>query len=327
MINWHPLLAILSEKKRILISTHARPDGDALGSEIALCLALRARGHNALIVNSDPLPTCFDFIEEERYLFRILNVDFLPEELQKIDLAIIVDTSAKAQLPKIYDALKEQNIPLAVIDHHSVSDTLTADTFRDENAPATGAILMDFFESANIPITQKMAEYLFIAISTDTGWFRFPSMQPKTFRQAAKLMEMGVLPGKIYRCVNESYPFSRFKLIGVFAQNATLDSDSRLIYSWLTAEDFKKYGANYNETTDLVNLLLSTKGTEVAVAFIEHDNGVRINFRSRSEINVAEIAKIFGGGGHVKASGAFMEKSIKEVILSVLDEVRTFMVK
>lgn len=327
MIDWSPLLAILADKKRILITTHARPDGDALGSELALCLALRNRGQDAIIVNVDPVPPQFDFIGEERHLFRILGVDFLDENLAEVDLAIIVDTSARKQLPGIYEALVKNNLTLAVIDHHSISDRLTADTFQDATAPAAGSILMDFFDFAHIKITPRIAEYLFLAICTDTGWFRFPSMKPETFAQAARLMECGVNPAEMYSRVNECYPFARTKLMGVFATNATQEVDGRVTYSWITREDFQRCHADYSETTDMVNLLLSTKGSEVAVAFMEHENGVRINFRSCCEINVAEIARVFGGGGHVKAAGAFMENPLHEVISAVLDEVRQKMEK
>lgn len=320
--DWSPLLAILADKKRILITTHARPDGDALGSELALCLALRNRGQDAIIVNVDPVPPQFDFIGEDRHLFRILGVDFTDENLEEIDLAIVVDTSAKKQLPGIYETLVKNNITLAVIDHHSISDRLTADTFQDATAPAAGAILMDFFDFAHIKITPRIAEYLFLAICTDTGWFRFPSMKPETFRQAARLMECGVNPAEMYSLVNECYPFARTKLLGIFATNATPEVGGRVIYSWITRNDFQECESDYSETTDLVNLLLSTRGVEVAVAFMEHENGVRMNFRSRSEINVAEIAQIFGGGGHVKAAGAFLQSPLGEVIAVVLEEVR-----
>ena len=326
-IDWNPLLAILSDKKRILITSHARPDGDALGSEFAMCLALRAQGREAVIVNSDVLPEAFSFIDEDRGMLRIFGVDFLEEDLEKIDLAVIVDTSAKKQLPGIYEALAKKHVPIVVIDHHAVGDVLTADMFLDENAPAAGALVMDFLEFARYPITKKIAEYLFIAISTDTGWFRFPAVRPETFTQAARLMKHGAVPSEIYVQVNESYPFARTKLIGVFATNAVLEMDGRLAYSWITAEEFKNCGADYSETTDMVNLLLTTKGTVAAVAFMEHERGVRINFRSREGVNVAEIARKFGGGGHVKAAGAFLEKSLAEVIRTVLDEVRSVMVK
>lgn len=326
-LDWSPLLAILADKKRILITTHARPDGDALGSELALCLALRNRGQDAIIVNVDPVPPQFDFIGEDRHLFRIFGVDFADENLAEVDLAVIVDTSAKKQLPGIYDALSRNNVPLAVIDHHSISDRLTADTFQDATAPAAGCILMDFFDFAHIKITPRIAEYLFLAICTDTGWFRFPSMKSETFRQAARLMECGVNPAEMYARVNEWYPFARTKLIGVFASNATREVGGRVIYSWITRNDFQACGADYSETTDMVNLLLSTKGAEVAVAFMEHENGVRINFRSRSEVNVAEIAQIFGGGGHVKAAGAFMEMPLGEVIATVMEEIKKKYIK
>ena len=327
MINWEPLFAILADKKKILITSHARPDGDALGTELALCHALRTRGLDAIIVNADALPPCFDFIQEDRHMLRIFGVDFPEENLEKIDLAIIVDTSAKKQLPGIYEALVRNNIPLVVIDHHAVGDTLTADTFCDETAPAAGAVLMDFLEFAKIPITKKIADYLFMAIATDTGWFRFPSVLPKTFAQASRLMTCGAVSAEIYARVNEAYPFSRTKLFGVLATNAALEMDGRLAYSWITCDDFKKCGSDYTETTDMVNLLLTTAGTEVAVTFMESGSGVRINFRSRSGVNVAEIAKVFGGGGHVKAAGAFLEKSLAEVIRMVLDEIRGRMVK
>lgn len=331
---WDDFWELLQNSRKIMISSHRKIDGDGLGSAWALCHALRWLGKEAEIRNPDPVPEIFQFIGNDFADTKVCDEFFLQEESDTFDTLLIVDTSAHSQLGQVAELVEKGSCQTVVIDHHAVGDSLTPHVFQDASAPAAGCLVMEALEQAGIPLdfradanTPSLAEYLFLAISTDTGWFRFPSVQKETLEQIARLMAAGVQPSQWYAKIYESYPPSRLKLLGVVAQNAQLSVEGRLAYSWISREDFERLGASYSETTDLVNTLLMTQGVEVAILFCEQEEGTRMNFRSRTDFNVAEEARKWNGGGHVKAAGAFLKDSLKNICPLVLDEVMTSMVR
>ena len=328
-MDWTIFQERLGIAHRILISAHAKIDGDGLGSEFALYHALRYLGYDATILNPDPLPELFRFIGDDFAQARYFTQDFFDGELEEYDTLIGVDTSAPGQIPGVYAITQRPDIQTLVIDHHAVGGDLTPYLFTDATAPAAGALVMPLLKYLGVPLDYQapgaelsIAEYLFFAIAADTGWFRFPSVRPDTFQQAAELMEHGVRPSRLYVYAFENYSPARIKLMGMVADNARYDCGGIVAYSKIHYADFERLCAPYSETTDLVNVMMMTAGVEIAILFCEQEAGVRINFRSRSDFNVAELAKVFGGGGHVKAAGAFLNDSLENVLHRVLDEVR-----
>lgn len=333
-MEWNNFWDGVRDARKVMISAHRKMDGDGLGSAWALCHALRWLGKEVEIRNPDAVPEIFRFIGNDFADTKVCDEAFLQQEAATFDTLLIVDTSARSQLGRVAELAERGTCRTVVIDHHAVGDLQASYLFQDANAPAAGCLVMDALEVAGIPLDYRgredslsIAEYLFLAISTDTGWFRFPSVQQKTLEQTARLMAAGVQPSRWYARIYESYPPSRLKLLGVVAKNAQLCVTGRLAYSWISREDFERLGASYSETTDLVNTLMMTQGVEVAVLFCEQEEGTRMNFRSRSDFNVAEEARKWGGGGHVKAAGAFSKESLKNIRPLVLDEIMASMVR
>ena len=326
-MNWQPFRDRLTLAKRILISAHTKIDGDGLGSEQALAHGLRFLGYDVTVMNPDPLPELFRFIGEDFTQTRYFTETFLEHELAGYDTLIVVDTSAPKQLPGIYEIAQRETLQKLVIDHHAVGGDLTPYAFVDSAAPAAGCLVMSLLQFLGVPLDYQpagaelsIAEYLFFAIATDTGWFRFPSVQAETFRQAAELMALGVTPARLYVYAFENYSPARIKLTGLVADRAQYACCGAVAYSYLEWADFQRFHAPYGETTDLVNTMMMTAGVDVAILFCEQDNNtVRINFRSRSDFNVAELAKRFGGGGHVKAAGATLPGPLGNTIAVVVD--------
>ncbi|MDO4576143.1 MAG: DHH family phosphoesterase [Planctomycetia bacterium] len=332
MIDFTPLIAILKESRRILISAHAKIDGDGLGSAFALYHALRFRGYTPKILFPDAIPSVFRFIGDDFYKVGVISSEFPEKDADGYDTLIIVDTSSRNQLQKVALLADSPQLKTVVIDHHAVAETLTEHTFADSTAPAAGCLVMELLEQWGVPLdyraddaTLSIAEYLFFAIATDTGWFRFPSVRQETFQQAARLMGAGVVPSKLYVYAYENYSPARLKLCGVVAEHVQYACHGRLAYSWVSQSDFSRLGAQYSETTDLVNTMMMTSGVEVCLLFCEYETGVRVNFRSRSDCNVAEIARSFQGGGHAKAAGATILDTLQNAMEMVLQATQNMM--
>ncbi len=340
--HWQDFRSLLQDSQNILISSHAKADGDAIGSELALAVALRKLGYRVTVVNPDAPAVLFQFMGKDYDAVRFYdgrkdNPDGNPRrftlpELAEYDALIVVDTSARVQLRSVAELI-DTGIKTIVIDHHAVSEKLTPYDFSDSSQPAAGCLIMELIEALGIPLqtreegaTCSIADFLFFAIATDTGWFRFPSVLPETFQQASRLVSAGASSSRFYQLTYENNPPERLKLLGVLAQNSVLECDGRLAYSWLKREDFARFDATPNNTPNLVNTLLMTEGVEVAILFTEADGKIWISFRSRGDYDVAEFAHRFGGGGHKNASGvtilssATLEEIVRQVVESAIEE-------
>lgn len=326
MPNWKRFKSLLADSSKILISAHRDPDGDALGSELALCFALEKLGYEVTIMNSDLPSAQFGFFGRDFARFRQFD-DAPAGFFDAFDTWIVVDTSSLSQLGKMA-ALVGTGIRTLVIDHHAVGDRLTEYNFSDARQPAAACLVMELIRKLGIPFDFQpedsdfsIANCLYFGIATDTGWFRFPSVLPRTLRQAAELIKCGASTADLYRWAYENYSPERLKFMGQVAQTATFAADGKVAYAWLKKNDFRRIGGTQADTKDLVNTLLTTAGVKAAVLFTETSEGIRLNFRSRADYNVAEIARLFGGGGHKNASGATVHKPLKEAIPEVIEKV------
>jgi bifunctional oligoribonuclease and PAP phosphatase NrnA len=321
-IDWHRFQQIVAQARNIVLTSHIRPDCDALGSELGMAGLLQQLGKTVRIVNGQTTPPNLQFLDPEKKLLAI-DVDITRAELADCDLVIILDTSAWIQLGAVGDWIKESGVKRIVVDHHQGEDDLNAELFKDRNAEATGAILTRAAASLGCELTPQMVNPLYAAIATDTGWFRFPSAKAECYRTAAMLIDAGADPSWVYSQIHEQETVGRVRLRGVVLARVQTELGGRLVHTWIKYEDFSNTGALPSDTEDLINLALSIRGTEFAVIFVEQKSGgVKVSFRSRCSLNCNEIAGNFGGGGHKAAAGAFQEKSLSEVQPVVLEYVR-----
>jgi phosphoesterase RecJ-like protein len=322
-IDWQPLSEIVSANQRFVITSHVRPDADAIGSEIGLASLLIKLGKEVRIINPSATPDHLGFLDPEQMIKKIGPAVSIKEACDT-DVHIVVDTSAWIQVGDVRKVLEKTSAKKVVIDHHLSSDDLGAVEFKDTTAAAAGILVTEFAEFLGILPEGHQAMALFAAIATDTGWFRFPNSTARTYTTAARLIDYGVQPSLLYRQLYERSSLSKLKLHSVILDRVQLDFDGRLAHTFAMRKDFSNTGSKPADTEDLVNTCLTIEGVEAAFIFVQQFDGrIKASLRSRSDLSVAAIAEQFGGGGHKLAAGALLPGPIdeaKESLLSAFKE-------
>lgn len=323
-IDWDRLAERIAGFQNFVLTSHIRPDCDALGSELGMAGILRQLGKNVTIVNGHPTPPGLSFLDPHESI-QILGEHVRSDEL-KPECIIILDTSAWAQLGPMGDVLRRSKGAKLVIDHHVGEDELGAEFFKDTSSEATGSLVTRFAQHLKVPITKAMATALYAAVATDTGWFRFASTTSDTYRVIADLVEAGASPSAIYGDLYERDTLGRVRLRGRILSRTESELDGTLMHTYVLKEDFSETGALPSDTEDAINLTLAISGTKVALIFIEQlKGGFKISFRSRCHVDCNQLARSFGGGGHRAAAGAFLEGNLATVREAVLAATRKAM--
>ena len=324
-IDWTPLIEIVRAHHAFLLTSHVRPDCDALGSELAMALILEQLGKQVRIVNGQATPPNLQFLDPARRIAAI-GQDVRADELGGAEVLIILDTSAWAQLGPMADVVRSTRAMKLVLDHHVQGDDLGAWMLKDPQAEATGRLVAETAEQLGVALTPPMASALFAALATDTGWYRFSSTTPETYRLAAKLMAAGAQPAAIYRDLYEQDTVGRLRLQGLILSRLVTELNGRLVHTHVIQGDFAAAGAFPNDTEDVINLALTVAGTEVAVIAVEQpEGGCKFSLRSRGQLDCSQLAARFGGGGHKAAAGVLMNQPLQAAMSSVLDAVRAAM--
>jgi phosphoesterase RecJ-like protein len=322
-IDWTPLADLIETHDRFLVTTHVRPDGDALGSEVGMAGLLRQKGKDVRVVNASPTPPRYDFLDPDATLFEHFHHSVQPEALADREVAVILDLSAWNQLGDMAGLIRDFRGPRVVVDHHVSQDDLAAIFLKDTTAEATGTLVMQAVRALGAKLTPEVATGLLTAIAMDTGWFRHSNTSAGTMRSAAELMEAGAAADRIYRQLFERNSPARLKLIGEALVNLRTDLGGRLAYAVVTRDDFLRTGAIPPDTEDLVDYTVSLRGVEIGLLFIEQARGgAKVSFRTRTDVDCARLAGKFGGGGHRAAAGATISGAMPEIVERVLEAVR-----
>ncbi len=318
------VLELLDAGQRIVLTTHVNADGDGAGSEAALAAWLAGRGKHVTIVNPTPYPPT--------YLHLLYNTDQVADlgtaeaesAIREADLFVVLDTSEPKRLGKMPSRFGDR--PVVVIDHHpSVEQAVEGTAIQDPAACATGELIFDLLEfaepGAEWPST--VAEAIYTAIVTDTGSFRYANATPRAHMIAAELLRRGVDPEAVYRRLFATVPLRRITLLRAALEN--LETDPEVPVSWITVprSTFESLNATSEDLDGIVEYARSIEGTEVALLFRETaDGSTKVSFRSNGEVDVNALARQFGGGGHVKASGALIRGPLEPTRQAVLDAAR-----
>lgn len=322
-IDWTPLSRLLACHDRFLVTSHVRPDGDALGSEIGMAGLLREKGKDVRIVNSSQTPPRYDFLDRDSTLFEHFGDDVTPGDLADREALVILDLSSWGQLGDMADYVRGFAGPRLVIDHHVSQDDLGAVYLKDTTAESTGTLVLRACRALEVRPTAEMATGLLTAIAMDTGWFHHPSTHPQTFRDAAELLEAGAPVDQIYRLLFERNTLGRLKMMGQALTELKTDLGGRIAYAAVTLEALDRTGAIPPDTEDLVDYTVSLRGVDVGLLFIEQKRGgVKLSVRSRHGFDCAALAAQFGGGGHKAAAGATLSDPIDAGVSRVLDAVK-----
>lgn len=292
------IIEVIGQHRTFCIVGHMRPDGDCIGSQLGLALALQAEGKKVTVWNQDAIP--------QKYKF--LNVDELfqkPRRGEKFDCVIATDCASFERLGTVGECIAERKVFIN-IDHH-VSNTRYADVnWVSPREPSCGELIFRLLKVARWPITKPMADLLFTAVSTDTGSFQYATTRPGTFHTGAELVTRGANLAKICDEVYQSYPLSRARLLKHVYSKFRLAENDKIAWFWLKQKDFNRTGAESDDTEGLIDHIRAIEPVIVACVFEEvGPEMTRISLRSKSDkVNVSEICKLFGGGGHPAAAGA-----------------------
>ena len=292
------ILEVIREHKTFCIVGHMRPDGDCIGSQLGLALALRNEGKKVAVWNQDAIPLKYKFLVGDGLIEK-------PKRGEKFDCVIATDCASYERLGTVGDCVKQRKV-LINIDHHATNPRYGDVNWVSPREPSTGELIYRLLKVARWPITPPIADLLFAAISTDTGSFQYPNTRPGTFHAGAELVTRGANLAKICDEVYQSYPLSRAKLLKhVYSKFRLTDSD-RIAWLWLKKKDFTRTGAESDDTEGLIDHLRAIEPVIVACVFEEVEPELtRISLRSKSDrVNVSEICGQFGGGGHPAAAGA-----------------------
>ena len=314
---------LINKSNNVLITTHTRPDGDACGCMTAMSDALTALGKKVKLLLLSPMPEWYEFLFAEKVpvLGKDVSLEQLTEgQFGEFDLIIIVDTNSSSQLPKFDEYLKHAGKPVLVIDHHVTADGLGDVELIERDAAATALVTFDFLKYANWPVTRKIAQALFVAVATDTGWFQFNNTDSAVFRNCAELIDAGANAPEIYHELYQNFSYPRFKLMTVMLNTLELHLDGRFATQYLLQRDFEQSGAAHKHTENLIDECRRISTVEASALFVElKDSRLRCSLRSRGAIDVGKIAEKFGGGGHKMAAGLYLSpplENAKELILT-----------
>ena len=307
----------LREGGRFAVLSHVRPDGDALGSQLALGLSLKRLGKDVRIWNEEGMLEKYSFLPSANLLTKP------PADPEDVDVAIALDTAIQNRLGTALPAVRSAKVWIN-IDHHPSNPGYGDLVYINPKAPATGQILFELIRSEKLPIDAAIAENLYVAISTDTGSFQYPNTTARTFEMAAELVRAGVDVGRVSQLTYENYPRRRAELLRDLLGTMRFEANDRVASFSLSLATAKKLGALPEHNEGLIDHLRAIHGVIVAVFFEELADGkVRVSMRSKSEkVNVCAICEKFGGGGHVLAAGARIPGTLAEVENKVLEEVR-----
>ncbi len=292
------IVEALAPHQRICVVGHVRPDGDCIGSQVGLALALRAEGKDVVCWNEDSVPKKLAFLDPERLVQK-------PKRGQAFDCVVATDAASFERLGKVGECIADRKLFIN-IDHHK-SNTRYADlNWVSAREPSSGELIFRLLKVAGWPITPAIADCLFTAVSTDTGSFQYPSTRPGTYHVAGELVQRGANLARICDEVYQSFPLSRVRLLQHVYNHFRLIHDEQIAYFWLKQADFTRTGASTGDAEGLIDHIRAIEPVVVACVFEEMGPDVtRVSLRSKSErVNVNEIAARFGGGGHVAAAGA-----------------------
>ena len=292
------IIEALRESQTICVAGHMRPDGDCVGSQLALTLALRAEGKKVVCWNEDHIPQKYEFLDRDGIIQQ-------PGEGKKFDCVVAADAATFERLGSVGQCVADRKL-LVNIDHHESNTRFGDLNWVSAREPSTGELIFRLLKAAKWPITKRIADCLFTAVSTDTGSFQYPSTRPGTYHVAGELVRRGADLARICDEVYQSYPLSRARLLRHIYSHFRLTHQDQIAYFWLKKADFARTGAVSSDSEGLIDHIRAIAPVEVACVFEELEPELtRISLRSKSaKVNVNTVAAQFGGGGHPAAAGA-----------------------
>lgn len=323
---WQSVLPIIHSNTRFILTTHANPDCDALGSELALAEHLQRLGKQVTILNSDATPAPYRFLDPKHRLKR-----YSPKRhntiIDQADVIIVLDASGGwSRTGDVGNALQQASATKLCIDHHPDATDFVDVAVVDTNAAATGELIFNLIDTMQETVTPTIAQALYAAIVTDTGSFRFPKTSPQTHLITARLIAGGADPLHIYSQIYEQNPLGVLQLKGEVMATIQTAVNGQLAYYSLTRATLKKYGVKPSQLDGFASLGQQIGGVRVTLFCMETSNTrVKISLRSDGSLAINGIAQSYGGGGHPSAAGATVDGNLDDVLTETLQKVTTLL--
>ncbi|MCB2205965.1 bifunctional oligoribonuclease/PAP phosphatase NrnA [bacterium] len=303
IVDHRRMSEILLQARTVILTTHSNPDGDALGSELALLQFLKSRGVDCRIVNCDPVPENLAFLNEGG-VFETWEADIHANLLAEADVVAALDFNHPSRVGDMEEALIASSATRVVIDHHMHPHAFASEYLSVIEASSTAEIIHDLVVAADGALTYEIALGLYVGIMTDTGSFRFDRTTPRVHRLTASLLEQGVDPTRVHRLIYDDFPIGRTQLLGRVLSGIEPCCDGKATIFAVTRAMLEETSTTLNDVENMVNYGLGIRGVQLTALITEVEDGCKISFRSRGSITVNDIAEQFGGGGHRFASGA-----------------------
>jgi phosphoesterase RecJ-like protein len=319
--GFEKLYALIESHSRFVLTTHMSPDGDGIGCEVALALFLRRHNKSVEILNCDATPANYEFLGK---FHPIQQFDAAQHSdiVRHADVIIVVDTNQLQRLRAVGDVIEQSAAVKVCIDHHLEPGAFADVYLIDEDASAAGEIVYQFFTYRDKNrLDRETAIALYTAIMTDTGSFRYPKTDADVHSIIAVLIDAGADPSAIYDEVYERGTANRLHLLGMALAQMQVVLNGKLAYLTLTKEMFETTGTTEADTDAFVPYTMGIEGVQIGIMFSELDGFIKVNFRSKGNIPVNELAKQFGGNGHTNAAGARVQNArMDETIHEVLEK-------
>ncbi|MCI0449417.1 MAG: bifunctional oligoribonuclease/PAP phosphatase NrnA [Chlorobi bacterium] len=317
---------LINKNQEFILTSHVNPDGDSIGSEIALYIYLKKQGKHARIINFSETPANFTFLDKDNIIEQFDETKH-KDAIEKADVIFILDTNEYERVRTMAPHIKASKAKKVVIDHHlGFSDNGFDYYISDTDSPATGEIIYRFLKnSGSDAIDKDIAIALYTAIMTDTGSFRFDRTDSETHNITAELLKFGADPFEIYSEVYNKATIGRLHLLGRFLNNIQLVQGNSIVYSTVSQKDFAETQTDEYAIDGFSSHLMSLETVKLGIVITEAKRGVKISFRSKGEIYCNELAKEFGGGGHQNAAGAFvLGAKVEEISKDVIEKAKNY---
>ncbi len=319
------ILRLIEDSDRILITSHRDPDGDSIGSQLALAYLVENRRKTCRIINQGDLPCKYAFLDPAGRIEKLESVKAPEKAGADADLVFVLDCTSPSRLGEVARIIPDRAF-VVNIDHHPDNEEFGRLNHVDPNASAVGEMIFDLIKAAGIPMVPLVATQLYAAILTDTGRFKFSNTSPACLRTCAELLESDVDPRHVTNQIyfNHSLPF--LKLLGSVLSSPQITEGSRICTMTVRQKTLDDLGVDPEEMEGLVNYSLFLRGAEIGLLFTEKGSRrTKVNLRSQNAFDVAKVARAFGGGGHRNAAGCMVPYGLQEAKKVVVNQIQSIL--
>lgn len=314
-------LELIGAGRQFVLTTHIHPDGDALGSEAALAVLLRGRGDHVRIVNPDATPEALAFLDPRQEI-EVYDPLVHDELIRSADAVVMLDNSDPQRLDWMAPVIRDAATRKVCIDHHPDPDSFWDLLVVRLDAPCTGVVVYSLMKAAGVSVDQWTASALYAALASDTGRFRFVNTSAEAFRIAAELVDAGASPPAIYAQLSERLSPGRLRLAGDLLAGMDLRCDERLVVLRAPTGLVERRGAEGEDLAEVINQVLTLRTARLAALFRELRPGLtKVSLRSKGELDVNQLARRHGGGGHRNASGIVVEAALEDAVARLLPDL------